>query len=94
MGSVATITSSQPASSPPPAERDATGRRVVSGPIEATALGNIAMQMLATGAAGSLADARDIIDRSFPVERFDPRAHDQWDAQYPRFREYVEVACA
>ena len=73
---------------------DATGRRVVSGPIEATALGNIAMQMLATGAVGSLADARDIIDHSFPVERFDPRAHDQWDAHYARFKEYVEVACA
>jgi rhamnulokinase len=73
---------------------DATGRRVVSGPIEATALGNVAMQMLATGAVGSLADARDIIDRSFPVERFDPRAHDRWDAHYARFREYVEVACA
>lgn len=73
---------------------DATGRRVVSGPVEATALGNVAMQMLATGAVGSLADARDIIDRSFPVERFDPRAHDLWDAHYARFREYVEVACA
>jgi rhamnulokinase len=73
---------------------DATGRRVVSGPVEATALGNVAMQMLATGAVGSLANARDIIDRSFPVERFDPRAHDQWDAHYARFREYLEVACA
>ena len=30
---------------------NATGRIVVSGPVEATALGNIAMQMLATGAA-------------------------------------------
>ena len=33
---------------------DATGRQVVAGPAEATALGNIAMQMLATGAVGSL----------------------------------------
>ncbi len=29
---------------------DATGRTVLAGPVEATALGNIAMQMLATGA--------------------------------------------
>ena len=29
---------------------DATGRTVVAGPVEATALGNIAMQMVATGA--------------------------------------------
>ncbi len=37
---------------------DATGRTVLAGPVEATALGNIAMQMLATGTVGSLAEAR------------------------------------
>lgn len=72
---------------------DATGRRVVAGPVEATALGNIAMQMLATGAVASLAEARAIIDRSFPVERYEPREADVWDMQYPRFREYVELTC-
>ena len=37
---------------------DATGCTVVAGPVEATALGNIAMQMLATGAVSSLDEAR------------------------------------
>ena len=41
---------------------DATARSVVAGPAEATALGNMAMQMLATGVVGSLAEARAIID--------------------------------
>ena len=68
---------------------DATGRPVVAGPAEATALGNIAMQMLATGAAASLAEARQVIDRSFPVERFEPSAADRWDTHYPRFRDYM-----
>jgi rhamnulokinase len=72
---------------------DATGRTVVAGPVEATALGNIAMQMLATGAAGSLAEARAIIERSFPVERFVPASRDAWDAQYARFQDYVEMTC-
>jgi len=72
---------------------DATGRTVVAGPIEATALGNIAMQMLATGAVGSLDEARRIIEHSFPVERFEPSATDVWDEQYPRFQEYVEMTC-
>jgi rhamnulokinase len=67
---------------------DATGRTVVAGPAEATALGNIAMQMLATGAVASLAEARRIIDRSFPVERFEPSDADRWDAQYQRFKNY------
>jgi rhamnulokinase len=73
---------------------DATGRPVITGPAEATTLGNIAMQMLATGAVSSLGEARTIIDRSFPVERFEPIESDRWEPHYRRFREYVELACA
>src|SRR5262249_12233857 len=73
---------------------NATGRVVVAGPTEATALGNVAMQMLATGAVSSLAEARATIDRSFPVERFEPSATDRWDAQYERFMGYLELTCA
>jgi rhamnulokinase len=72
---------------------DATSRTVVAGPVEATALGNIAMQMLATGAVASLAEARAIIGRSFPVQRFAPASRDAWDAQYARFQDYVEMTC-
>jgi rhamnulokinase len=72
---------------------DATGRRVVAGPIEATALGNIAMQMLATGAVPSLSHAREVIERSFPTERYEPRASEGWDVQYERFQGYVELTC-
>jgi rhamnulokinase len=72
---------------------DATRRKVVAGPVEATALGNIAMQMLATGAVASLGEARAVIERSFPVERFEPLSADAWDPQYSRFRDYVEMTC-
>ncbi len=68
---------------------DATGRPVLAGPVEATALGNIAMQMLATGAVPSLAEARAVIDRSFPTDRFEPQEADLWSAQYQRFRQFV-----
>ena len=51
---------------------NATGRPVIAGPVEATALGNIAMQMVATQKM-SLAAARDIIDRSFPTTRYEPQ---------------------
>ncbi len=73
---------------------DATGRTVVAGPVEATALGNIAVQMLATGAVSSINEARAVIDRSFTVERFEPSNTDRWDAQYRRFADYVEFTCA
>jgi rhamnulokinase len=73
---------------------NATGRRVIAGPVEATALGNIVMQMLAMGAVSSLAEARQMIERSFPVERFEPQAADRWDAQYRRFAGYMEFTFA
>jgi rhamnulokinase len=72
---------------------DATGRTVIAGPVEATALGNIAMQMLATGAVSSLAEARRIIEHSFPAERFEPAAAERWTAHYRRFQDYVELPC-
>ena len=71
---------------------DATGRRVVAGPAEATALGNIAMQMLATGAVATLTEARQVIDRSFAQETFEPRDVDRWDAHYSRFQDYLTYA--
>lgn len=71
---------------------DATGKRVLAGPAEATALGNIAVQMMATGAVGSLGQARGIIDRSFPTEVFEPRNCDQWDRHAERFQQYCEPA--
>jgi rhamnulokinase len=73
---------------------DATRRAVIAGPVEATALGNIAMQMVATGAVGSIADARCAIERSFPVQRYEPSQPDRWDAEYRRFQEYMEFTCA
>lgn len=73
---------------------DATGRRVLAGPAEATALGNIAMQILATGEASSLAQVRAIIDRSFPTEVFEPLETDHWDRQAERFEQYCEMTYA
>lgn len=71
---------------------DVTGRTVVAGPVEATALGNVAMQMLATGHVSTLDEARDIIHRSFPAGRFDPAGTDRWDRPYRRFRDHVDLA--
>jgi rhamnulokinase len=71
----------------------ATGRGVVAGPVEATALGNIAMQMVATGAVSSLQEARTVIGRSFPVERFEPIDTERWELHYRRFHQYLELSC-
>ena len=73
---------------------DATGRRVLAGPAEATALGNVAMQILATGAASSLSEVRAMIDRSFPTETFEPRETDKWERHVARFQHYTETVYA
>jgi len=73
---------------------DATGRPVLAGPAEATALGNIAVQILATGGADSLQEVRAIVDRSFPTEVFEPAATDQWDKEAIRFQHYAETIYA
>ncbi len=63
---------------------DATNRLVKSGPLEATALGNILMQMQALGHIHSLGEGRDLIRRSFPLETFEPNHTSRWDAAYGR----------
>jgi rhamnulokinase len=73
---------------------DATGRRVLAGPAEATALGNVAVQMLATGATSSLAESRSIIDRSFRPQILEPHDTTKWDAHVKRFEQYCEVTRA
>ena len=45
----------------------ATGKRIITGPTEATAIGNIVMQMIGAGELNSLAEARNIIKKSFNI---------------------------
>jgi rhamnulokinase len=73
---------------------DATGRRVLAGPAEATALGNIAVQLLATGQASCLREVRAIVDRSFATEVFEPVETDKWDRHLERFEQYCEMVYA
>ena len=49
----------------------ATGRTVLAGPSEATAIGNLAVQMIASGALTDLLDARRVIKKSFAVKRIE-----------------------
>src|SRR5262249_36368997 len=73
---------------------DATGRTVLAGPAEATALGNIGVQILATGAASSISEVRAMIDHSFPTEIFEPRETDKWERHAARFQHYTETVYA
>ena len=64
---------------------NATGRPVVAGPVEATALGNVLLQMLAVGQIKSLREGRELVRRSFPVETYEPQDTAVWAEAYQRF---------
>lgn len=68
---------------------DACGRRVVAGPIEATAIGNLMMQAVAAGDVASIAEARDVIRRSFPVEEYLPQNTAAWNEAYEKYVKIV-----
>ncbi|HWB13619.1 MAG TPA: rhamnulokinase family protein [Pirellulales bacterium] len=72
------------------ATADACGRTVVAGPVEATAIGNVMMQAIASGAVGSVKEAREVVRDSFSLHRYDPRDPTRWDQEYERFSSLVE----
>ena len=49
----------------------ATGKTVYAGPTEATAIGNLAVQMIAEGELENLREARDCIYRSFEIKKYE-----------------------
>ena len=49
--------------------RDATGLEVFAGPTEGTAIGNLIVQMIATGEFKTLAEARKVVAESFSVKK-------------------------
>lgn len=71
------------------ATADATGCRVLAGPVEATALGNVVMQLVTLGAVRSVTEGRQLVATAFPPEEFTPRAPAVWDAAEARFAEML-----
>jgi len=69
---------------------DATRLPVIAGPVEATALGNIAVQAIATGHLSSLDEARQVIRRSFAAETYQPvKDGQEWDTAYNKFQKLL-----
>jgi rhamnulokinase len=71
---------------------DACQRPVVTGPVEATAMGNLLVQVRASKEVGSLAEMREVIRRSSEVERFEPAAASAWAEAAGRFEKLVAAS--
>lgn len=72
---------------------DATRMPVLAGPVEATALGNVMVQALASGHVESLEEIRAVVRRSVEMSRYVPGYEaDGWDDLKRRFLEVAETA--
>ncbi|MHC5123897.1 MAG: FGGY-family carbohydrate kinase, partial [Planctomycetota bacterium] len=65
---------------------DATGKKVITGPIEATASGNILMQAKAVGQLQSLEQIRHIVRTSFDVKEYLPQDVSVWQQQSKKYK--------
>ena len=63
------------------------GRPVLAGPVEATAMGNVLVQAIASGRLSSLADGRCRLARSVEPRRYEPRERCGWREAAERYRE-------
>ncbi|MBN1507369.1 MAG: rhamnulokinase [Sedimentisphaerales bacterium] len=63
---------------------NAIGRKVITGPIEATAIGNILMQAKAAGQLRSIDEAREVIRDSFDLKEYLPQDTALWEKQYEK----------
>ncbi len=69
---------------------NATGRPVITGPIEATALGNVLVQARTAGAIGSLKEIRDVVRASSTMKHYEPQQQSAWNDAYGRFCELLD----
>ena len=68
---------------------DATQRTCLTGPVEATTLGNVLMQGIALGQIKSLEYARNLVSISFPPSVYQPGESRTWDQAYARLLEMI-----
>jgi len=71
---------------------DAINRPVIAGPDEATAIGNLMVQVKAAGEVSSADEMRQVIRESFDVEVYEPRNTEVWDEQYQRYLKIKAMA--
>jgi rhamnulokinase len=68
---------------------DACARPVLAGPVEATALGNVLAQAVATGSCSSWSEARELVRRGFPPTLYTPHETAPWDSACARFTSFA-----
>ena len=68
---------------------NATGISVISGPSEATAIGNLMMQAKALGAVDTVAEIRAIVKESFHMNICYPVHDYKWETAFEKFKTFL-----
>jgi rhamnulokinase len=66
---------------------DAAGRRVVAGPVEATVLGNVLVQAVATGHISNIQQARKAVAESIEQKTYESQRNSGWDDAFCKFKD-------
>lgn len=69
---------------------NAIGRPVWAGPVEASAIGNVLVQLMALGEIANLQEGRAIVRNSFPIEEYEPKQSEEWRQAYVSFLKLVQ----
>lgn len=66
------------------------GITVSSGPVEATAMGNVLIQLMAQGEVENLSRAREIVRASEKISYFEPEDTDEWEKAYEKYEKVID----
>lgn len=64
-------------------------RTVKAGPIEATVMGNVAVQLMSDGSVKNIGQARKIVAESSELKTFEPKDTDKWAKAYEDFLKVI-----
>ncbi|MBQ7580555.1 MAG: rhamnulokinase [Clostridia bacterium] len=68
----------------------ACNTKVVAGPVEATALGNVCVQLIACGELDGISQARETIAQCETLKTYEPADADKWEKAFERFKAIVK----
>lgn len=69
----------------------ACGRKVIAGPVEATAIGNLIIQGIALGKIKDISQGREIIRNSFEMKEYMPSDSVKWNEKYSEFSKIINA---
>ncbi|MEN6386620.1 MAG: rhamnulokinase family protein [Phycisphaerales bacterium] len=70
---------------------DSTGKKVIAGPIEATAMGNVVVQTIACGQIENIAQGRKLVENSVELKIYQPAQHEKWNEKYNKVKNIFEI---